>query len=57
MLMLVLWWIGQNWSFSVPAGVAARVEMGVGGRGGAIESGRGDVVVLGLGRLGGLQQQ
>lgn len=53
MLMLVVWWIGQNWSFSVPAGVAARIGMGVGDRGGAIGSGRGDVV-LGLGRLGGL---
>lgn len=42
---------GQDWSFSVPAGVAARVGMGVGGRGGAVGNGRG-VVVLGLGRLG-----
>lgn len=34
----------------------ARVGMELGGRGGAIGSGRG-VVVLGLGRLGGLRQQ
>lgn len=36
----------------MPAGVAARVGMGVGSRRGAIESGRRVVVALGLGRLG-----
>lgn len=51
MLMLVLW-VGQDGRFSV----LARVGMRLGGRGGAIGSDRG-VVVLGLGRLGGLRQQ